>query len=111
MHIYCLLSIVKVKKSNCHVRISTLPTCPEFVRNDVPSARDIGKLLSLSGNYLSRLPINNYHLIKPGTVTRTTGFRMLESEKLFKCAKCHQTFHVAADFEQYYLAPKPPKYS
>ena len=46
-----------------------------------------------------------------GTVIRTTSVKMLETEKYFQCAKCHQIFSVSAEFEQYYMTPKPSRYA
>ena len=79
-------------KHNVHVRFFSLPQFPEFFRNTIPRSCDVGKLLSISG-----------------TVIRTTTVKMLECEREFVCTRCKHSFTVEADFEQYYLLPRPTR--
>jgi len=44
-----------------------------------------------------------------GTVIRTATVKLLECEKEFLCSRCKQTFSVQADFEQYYIIPRPTR--
>ena len=36
-------------KSNCHVRITNLPICPELSRDHLPKCKDVGSFLSVKG--------------------------------------------------------------
>ncbi|CAG5132668.1 unnamed protein product, partial [Candidula unifasciata] len=72
-------------KKKVHVRVMSLPVCPELNRTTLPRTADLGSFLSVTG-----------------TVIRTALIRMLEYEKEYICAKCRTTLTAKADFEQCY---------
>ncbi len=45
-----------------------------------------------------------------GTVIRTSAVKMLEMEVEYVCTACKQPFTMEADFEQFYIIPKPTRY-
>ncbi|KAK0060388.1 DNA helicase MCM9 [Biomphalaria pfeifferi] len=77
-------------KTKVHVRVMSLPLCPELSRTTLPKTGDIGNFLSVTG-----------------TVIRTTLIRVLEHERDFLCSKCRAVNVAKADFEQYYNLCKP----
>ncbi|XP_055900609.1 DNA helicase MCM9-like isoform X2 [Biomphalaria glabrata] len=77
-------------KTKVHVRVMSLPLCPELSRTTLPKTGDIGNFLSVTG-----------------TVIRTTLIRVLEHERDFLCSKCRAVNVAKADFEQYYSLCKP----
>ncbi|BFZ04942.1 hypothetical protein BsWGS_07980 [Bradybaena similaris] len=77
-------------KKKVHVRVMSLPVCPELHRTSLPRTADLGSFLSVTG-----------------TVIRTTLIRMLEYEKKYICTKCRTTVTAKADFEQCYSLSKP----
>jgi DNA helicase MCM9 len=76
--------------SQVHMRLCSLPVCPELTRSRIPQTRDQGRLLAVSG-----------------TVTRETTVKVLECSRQFQCSRCHHVFTVTSDLEQYNAIPKP----
>ncbi|KAJ3290970.1 DNA helicase mcm9 [Borealophlyctis nickersoniae] len=80
-----------VLKPLCHVRIDRCPQISaEIVRSRVPRSEDVGRLV-----------------VFKGTVIRTGMVKMLETRKIFECAKCKGRFEVMYDREQHNRIPKP----
>ncbi|CAL1548313.1 unnamed protein product, partial [Lymnaea stagnalis] len=77
-------------KSKVHVRVMSLPVCPELSRTTLPKAADMRCFLSITG-----------------TVIRTTLIRVLEHEHEYICSKCRMVVTAKADFEQFYNLKKP----
>ena len=71
-------------KASCHLRLHSLPRCPELCKPTVTSIRaeDINRLLSVSG-----------------TVIRTAPVKMIHQRRDYVCAKCNHQFNVECDFE------------
>ena len=44
-----------------------------------------------------------------GTVIRTATVKLLETEREYVCSRCKQSFTMEADFEQFYIIPKPAR--
>jgi DNA helicase MCM9 len=72
-------------KASCHLRMRSLPRCPELWKPTVTSIRaaDINRLLTVSG-----------------TVIRTGQMKLIHQRREYKCSKCDHRFHVESDFEQ-----------
>uniref|UniRef100_UPI00358E906F DNA helicase MCM9-like isoform X3 n=1 Tax=Myxine glutinosa TaxID=7769 RepID=UPI00358E906F len=79
-------------KKNLHTRVSGLPQCPELMRDRVPRAVDLGRLLCVSG-----------------TVIRTGTARLLEYSREYVCMKCRHEFVVRADPERYHTLAVPAR--
>ncbi|KAH9495874.1 DNA helicase mcm9 [Bulinus truncatus] len=77
-------------KMKVHIRVMSLPLCPELSRATLPKTSDIGSFLSVTG-----------------TVIRTTLIRVLEYERDYLCSKCRAVLVAKADFEQFYSLCKP----
>ncbi|RUS90636.1 hypothetical protein EGW08_001633 [Elysia chlorotica] len=77
-------------KKKVHVRVMSLPVCPELSRTCLPRTSDIGSFLSITG-----------------TVIRTSLVRVLEHEKEYICTRCRTVVMAQADFEQFYSLTKP----
>ncbi|KAK3796892.1 hypothetical protein RRG08_055726 [Elysia crispata] len=77
-------------KKKVHVRIMSLPVCPELSRTSLPRTADIGSFLSITG-----------------TVIRTSLVRVLEHEREYICTRCRSSIMAKADFEQFYSLTKP----
>lgn len=109
----------QVPVSRVHMRLCSLPLCPELTRNRIPQTVDVGRLLAISGNEpwshshdhwlvgISRMyeaPFTLcYHV---GTVTRVTTVKVLECSRQFLCSRCQHVFTVNSDLEQYNIIPK-----
>ncbi|GFO31120.1 DNA helicase mcm9-like [Plakobranchus ocellatus] len=77
-------------KKKVHIRIMSLPVCPELSRTTLPRTGDTGSFLSVIG-----------------TVIRTTLVRVLEYEREYICTRCKTVTTAKADFEQFYSLAKP----
>ncbi|XP_059150821.1 DNA helicase MCM9-like [Physella acuta] len=77
-------------KKKVHVRVMSLPVCPELSRTSLPRTADVGNFLAVTG-----------------TVIRTTLIRVLEHEREYICSKCRTVTSAKADFEQFYSLSKP----
>ncbi|KAM4713236.1 DNA helicase MCM9 isoform 2-T2 [Anableps anableps] len=73
-----------------HTRITGLPVCPELTRHTIPSSKDVGHFLSVTG-----------------TVIRISVAKVLEYERDYMCTKCRHVFQVQADFDQFYTFVPP----
>ena len=51
----------------------------------------------------------NIFFLHAGTVIRATKVKMLEYEREYICCRCKHVFTTTADFEQFYVIPKPSK--
>ncbi|KAJ2354772.1 DNA helicase mcm9 [Coemansia erecta] len=79
-------------KEGAQVRITHLPNHPALQRTRIPGSDDVGRLLSISG-----------------TVIRTGLVKMMETHRIYVCAKCRGAFSVDAEIEQYNYIPKPTR--
>jgi DNA helicase MCM9 len=79
-------------KPFCHARLHNLPMCSEIAKPTVSSIRsnDIHKFISV-----------------PGTVIRTGGVKMLQSEKSFICMSCKEQFKMYSELEKGNVISKP----
>ena len=72
-------------KQSCHLRVHSLPRCPELWKPTVTDIRaeDVHRLLTVSG-----------------TVIRTGIMKLIHQRREYKCPKCEHRFFVESDFEQ-----------
>jgi DNA helicase MCM9 len=85
-------------KLNCHIRITHLPTLFSISK---PSINEINSVIDESAH--------SSFIQFCGTITRTSGIRMLEVSKQYQCQnlKCKYRFTVFADPEQGNMLPQP----
>lgn len=113
----------QVPVSRVHMRLCSLPVCPELTRNRIPQTIDIGRLLAISGNkpstelgwlatghwYVDGMRYRGTLCYCVGTVTRVTTVKVLECSRQFRCSRCQCVFTVTSDLDQYNIIPKPQR--
>ncbi|KAJ1963481.1 DNA helicase mcm9, partial [Dispira parvispora] len=77
-------------KRLAHVRITSVPQCPDLLRTTVPTSENVGPLVAFAG-----------------TVIRTGLVKVVETQKHFTCSTCKGVFAIHADIEQYNAMSKP----
>jgi DNA helicase MCM9 len=77
-------------KRKIHARIKGIIAADEFLKTKVPRTEDNGKLIAFAG-----------------TVVRTGMMKMVETQKVFNCAKCNAIVTKLYDRTQYNIVEKP----
>ncbi|KAJ1818763.1 DNA helicase mcm9 [Coemansia sp. RSA 2675] len=79
-------------KEAAQVLVAQLPNHPGLRRAKMPRTGDAGRLVTVTG-----------------TVMRTGAAKLMDTQRLYACAKCGGRFAVAADVEQFGLIPAPTR--
>lgn len=76
-------------KKHVHIRIHSLPICPQLVRSEFPSCKETGGFICLTG-----------------TAVRVSNAKLLEYSKDYQCNRCKAIVQVTAPPTRYHAFPR-----